>query len=103
MILCGTKTHFLTCLFSIFDLFYTCHFLQLIVGNYGLSLEQAKSQMAVWAILAAPLIMSHDLRNVRPEFREILLNREIIAVNQDKRGIQGRRVYDVSAWYTTYT
>lgn len=69
--------------------------LQLLIGNYGLSLDQSKTQMAVWAILAAPLLMSMDCRAVRPEFRIILQNKEIIAVNQDKLGIQGRRVYRV--------
>lgn len=47
----------------------------LIIGNYGLSVDQSKTQMAIWAILAAPLIMSNDLHAVRPEFKEILLNR----------------------------
>lgn len=48
--------------------------------------------MAIWAILAAPLLMSTDLKNIRPEFHEILINQQIIAVNQDKLGIQGTRI-----------
>lgn len=64
----------------------------LLIGNYGLTIDQSKAQMAVWAILAAPLLMSVDLKNIRPEFREILINRAVIAVNQDKLGIQGTRV-----------
>lgn len=47
----------------------------LLIGNFGLSLDQSKVQMALWAIIAAPLIMSNDLDNIRPEFRDILLNR----------------------------
>lgn len=47
----------------------------LLIGNYGLSIAQAQAQMAIWAILAAPLIMSNDLDAVRPEFKEILQNR----------------------------
>ncbi|KAI5739445.1 hypothetical protein M8J77_019402 [Diaphorina citri] len=65
----------------------------LIIGNFGLSYEQSKQQMAIWAILAAPLIMSNDLENIKPEFKEILQNKKIIAVNQDPLGIQGRRIY----------
>lgn len=65
----------------------------LLIGNYGLSIDQSKQQMAIWAILAAPLLMSNDLKNIRPEFREILINRHAIAVNQDKLGIQGKRVH----------
>uniref|UniRef100_A0A224XQS0 Alpha-galactosidase n=1 Tax=Panstrongylus lignarius TaxID=156445 RepID=A0A224XQS0_9HEMI len=65
----------------------------LLIGNFGLSYEQSKVQMAIWAILAAPLMMSTDLATIRPEFQEILLNKNIIAVNQDPLGIQGLRVF----------
>lgn len=65
----------------------------LLIGNFGLSVDQSKMQMALWAILAAPLLMSTDLRNIRPEFAEILLNKRIIAVNQDALGIQGLLVH----------
>lgn len=64
----------------------------LLIGNFGLTIDQSKMQMALWAILAAPLLMSTDLKNIRPEFAEILLNKPIIAVNQDPLGIQGLRV-----------
>lgn len=64
----------------------------LLIGNYGLSYDQAKTQMAIWSILAAPLIMSADLREMRPEFKDILLNHRVIAIDQDPLGIQGRRV-----------
>ncbi|XP_059619087.1 alpha-N-acetylgalactosaminidase-like isoform X2 [Phlebotomus argentipes] len=65
----------------------------LIIGNFGLSYEQSKTQFALWAIMAAPLLMSVDLRTIRPEFKAILQNRKIIAVDQDPLGIQGRRIY----------
>jgi len=52
--------------------------------------------MAIWSILAAPLLMSVDLRTIRPEFKAILLNPHVIAVDQDPLGIQGRRVYKKS-------
>lgn len=51
--------------------------------------------MALWAILAAPLIMSNKLSTVRPEFKKILQNTEVIQINQDKLGIQGKRIYKV--------
>ena len=68
---------------------------QLIIGNFGLSYEQSKTQMAMWAIFAAPLLMSVDLRTIKPDYKAILQNRHIIAVNQDRLGIQGRRIYKV--------
>ena len=70
-------------------------FFQLIIGNFGLSYEQCKTQMAMWAIFAAPLLMSVDLRTIKPDYKAILQNRHIISVNQDRLGIQGRRIYKV--------
>lgn len=54
--------------------------------------------MAIWAILAAPLLMSVDLRSIRPEYKAILQNKKIIAVDQDPLGIQGRRIYKVNEY-----
>ncbi|CAM5081093.1 unnamed protein product [Natator depressus] len=64
----------------------------LIIGNFGLSYEQSRSQMALWTVLAAPLFMSTDLRTLSRSSREILQNRLMIKINQDPLGIQGRRV-----------
>jgi len=64
----------------------------LIIGNFGLSLDQARVQMGMWCLLAAPLIMSNDLRKMRPEFQEILLNREAIKIDQDPLGFQAKRI-----------
>ncbi|XP_075961484.1 alpha-N-acetylgalactosaminidase-like [Anarhichas minor] len=64
----------------------------LIIGNFGLSVDQARSQMALWTIMAAPLIMSNDLRNLDNSARAILQNKVAIAINQDSMGIQGRRL-----------
>lgn len=71
------------------------HSPQLIIGNFGLSVEQARSQMALWAIMAAPLIMSNDLRNLDNWATAILQNKAAIAINQDPLGIQGRRLVQV--------
>merc|ERR1712214_222768 len=76
--------------------FHASSSLQLIIGNFGLSYEQSKTQMAMWAIFAAPLLMSVDLRTIKPDYRAILQNKKIISVNQDRLGIQGRRIYKVS-------
>ncbi|XP_074083164.1 alpha-N-acetylgalactosaminidase [Macrotis lagotis] len=64
----------------------------LLIGNYGLSFEQAKAQMALWTIFAAPLFMSTDLRVMTPQNKDILQNKLMIKINQDPLGIQGRRV-----------
>ncbi|KAM9124909.1 alpha-N-acetylgalactosaminidase-like isoform 2-T2 [Pangshura tecta] len=64
----------------------------LIIGNFGLSYEQSKVQMALWAILAAPLFMSTDLRTVSKNAKYILQNKLLIYINQDSLGIQGQRI-----------
>ena len=53
-----------------------------VPGNYGLSLDQSMAQMGMWCMLSSPLIMSADLRTIRPELKEILLNRNLIKLNQ---------------------
>lgn len=68
----------------------------LLHGNFGLSYEQSKAQLAIWAILAAPFLLSTDLRTVKPEIKELILNREIIAIDQDVLGIQGKRLRSVN-------
>jgi len=64
----------------------------LIIGNFGLSLDQARAQMGMWCMLAAPLIMSADLRTIRPEFRDIMVNSELIKLDQDPLGKQAKRI-----------
>ena len=66
-----------------------------MIGNYGLSPTQERTQMAMWAMFAAPLIMSVDLRTIPQQSRDLLLNERVIAVNQDRLGIAGRRVIKV--------
>jgi alpha-N-acetylgalactosaminidase len=64
----------------------------LIIGASSLSQSESEVQMGMWAIFAAPLIMGNDLRKVTQWQRDILLNREVILINQDSLGIQGRRL-----------
>ncbi|KAL8576379.1 hypothetical protein ACOMHN_048946 [Nucella lapillus] len=75
---------------------------QLLVGDYGLSLYQQKAQFGMWAMLASPLFMSVDLRTITPKAKAILLNRNVIAINQDPLGAQGIMLYglvnSISVW-----
>jgi alpha-galactosidase len=62
------------------------------IGNGGMNDDEYRTHMSLWAILAAPLLAGNDLRDMKPAILEILTNREVIAVNQDKAGKQGQRV-----------
>lgn len=59
-----------------------------MIGNSGLSIHQIRTQMAIWAISAAPFMMSQTLKK---HHQKILLNKQNIAVNQDLLGIQGKK------------
>jgi len=63
------------------------------VGNKGLSENESKGHMSLWAILAAPLIAGNDLAHMSKATLSILTNPELIAVDQDKAGVQGRRIW----------
>jgi alpha-galactosidase len=62
------------------------------IGNGGMSVEEYRTHMSLWSMLAAPLLAGNDLRTMAPAILEILTNREIIAIDQDKAGKQARRV-----------
>jgi alpha-galactosidase len=62
------------------------------VGNGGMTNTEYQSHFSLWAILAAPLMAGNDLDKMTPEIRGILTNKEVIAVDQDALGLQGRRV-----------
>jgi alpha-galactosidase len=63
------------------------------VGNGRLNIREDRSHFSMWAMLAAPLLAGNDLPNMKPEIKEILTNKAVIAIDQDKLGKQGRRVY----------
>jgi alpha-galactosidase len=62
------------------------------VGNGGMTIEEYRTHMTLWVILAAPLLAGNDPRTMTNDIKEILLNREVLAVNQDALGKQGRRL-----------
>jgi len=62
------------------------------VGNGELTGDQSRAHFAMWAMLAAPLMAGNDLRTMTDEVREILIAPEIVAIDQDSLGKQGRRI-----------
>lgn len=52
--------------------------------------------MTIWSIWSAPLIMSNDLRNITKTQKEILQNRDVIAIDQDPLGKMGKMILNVS-------
>ena len=71
------------------------------VGNGGMSPEEDRSHFSLWALLAAPLLAGNDIAKMSESTRSILLNKEVIAIDQDPMGIQGHRVRkdgDLEVW-----
>jgi alpha-galactosidase len=64
------------------------------VGNGGMTHDEYLTHMSLWALLAAPLLAGNDLRSMTAETKAILTNPEVIAVDQDAKGVQGHRVWD---------
>ena len=58
------------------------------VGN-GQTVNQDRAHFTMWCMLAAPLILGNDIRNMSQETKDIILNKEVIALDQDTLGIQG--------------
>lgn len=58
----------------------------IIAGDRGMTQPESRSQMALWAMMSAPLILSSDLSKLSPAALAILDNRRIVAIDQDAKG-----------------
>lgn len=73
------------------------------IGNNGMNPDQYRTQMSLWAMLAAPLLAGNDLSKMDETTKSILMSKEVIAVDQDKQGIQGHRVGPPQIWMKPLT
>jgi alpha-galactosidase len=62
------------------------------VGNGGMTKEEYRAHFSMWALFSAPLLAGNDISNMTADTKEILLNKEVIAIDQDPLGLQGHRV-----------
>lgn len=60
--------------------------------KYGCTIKEYRTHMSMWCMMAAPLLCGNDVRNMPDSVSKILMNPEIIAINQDRLGIQGKMV-----------
>jgi len=71
------------------------------VGNGGMTADEYRTHFSLWSMLAAPLMAGNDLRSMSAETRDILTNRDVIAIDQDALGREAVRVLDdggVEVW-----
>ena len=62
------------------------------VGNGGMTTIEYRTHFSLWAISKAPLLIGCDITNMDQDTWDILTNKEVIAINQDKLGEQGRKI-----------
>jgi len=67
----------------------------LVIGMDGVTDTMARTHMALWCMMNAPLMLGMDLRRVKKgdEIYRIISNDKLIAINQDPLGIQAKRIY----------
>ena len=70
------------------------------VGNGGMNTDEYRTHMTLWAMLAAPLLAGNDLTKMSPDAKSILMNKDVIAIDQDALGKQGDRVTAVGPFET---
>jgi len=63
------------------------------VGNGGMTPTEYRSHFSLWAMMASPLMAGNDIAHMDDKTKSILLNKEVIAVDQDRLGVQGRRAW----------
>ena len=62
---------------------------ELEIGNGQLTLAEQRSHFALWCLMKSPLIIGTDVRALQPAQLAILLNKRLIAINQDDLAVQG--------------
>jgi len=62
------------------------------IGNKNFDEDESKTHLSLWSILAAPLLAGNDLTKMSRSTTAILTNAEVIQVDQDAGGVQGRRI-----------
>jgi alpha-galactosidase len=67
------------------------------IGNGGMTDEEYRTHMSLWSLLAAPLLAGNDLRTMSGSIKEILTNREVIAIDQDSAAHPAKPVSDPSS------
>lgn len=67
----------------------------------GCTYDEYRTQMSMWCMFSAPLMLGCDIRNMDETTVSIILNKEIIAIDQDPLGKQAFRVFrndGIEAW-----
>jgi len=61
-------------------------------AGFDITPDEERFQMSLWAILASPLLAANDVTTMNDHTKSVLLNKQVIAVNQDPLGVPGWRI-----------
>ena len=70
--------------------------------TWAMTESEDRAHFTMWCMLAAPLILGNDLRDISPETLAIITNKDVIAIDQDPLGVQGLRLKkedDLQYWF----
>jgi alpha-galactosidase len=71
------------------------------ISGTGMSFVEYQTHMSLWCLACSPLMIGCDVRAMDEQTVALLMNREVLAINQDALGIPGRhvkRIGDCEAW-----
>jgi hypothetical protein len=69
----------------------------MVLGMPGLTAEQNRLHMSLWAISGAPLIIGADLTRIDPDTLATIINPDALAIDQDPLGLEGVKVKELSS------
>lgn len=61
-------------------------------GNHGMSVEEYRTQISLWSLLASPLLISDNLQHLTPDDLRVLSNAQVLQIDQDSLGRSGYRL-----------
>ena len=65
----------------------------------GLSYTEEEAHFGIWCIMSSPLLLGCDIEYIPEETMKIITNPELIAINQDRLGLQAHVVQHVGETY----
>ncbi|HEX6269518.1 MAG TPA: glycoside hydrolase family 27 protein [Anaerolineales bacterium] len=65
------------------------------IAGTGMSFVEYQTHMSLWCMACSPLMIGCDVRKLDSDTASLLMNREVLAVNQDPLGIPGKRVKQI--------
>lgn len=72
-------------------------------GAIDLTESESRTHMALWVMAGSPLLLGSDLTAMNAATKAIVTNAEVLAINQDGRGLQGVKVAEDSAGLQVYS